>query len=128
MLPQQISELHGRIVGATPHEIAAASQMVITAINHSIFQKSEAGRHQTATLRREVPVVTRSADGSLVEGIVDLAFRDSTVDGQSWIVVDFKTDRNPTQAAAAYERQVSLYCHAITASTGLPCSGYIVAL
>ena len=122
-----MSELHGRVVGATRHEIAVAAKTIEATLNHSIFQRAK----QAAVdgfLRREVPVVTKADDGSLVEGIIDLAFRESTADGLRWTVVDFKTDRDPTKAEAIYERQVCLYCRAVTASTGLPCGGYVCAL
>ena len=122
-----MSELHGRVVGATRHEIAAAARTVVTTLNHSIFQRAKQAAID-GFLRREVPVVTRAGDGSLVEGIIDLAFRESTADGVVWTVVDFKTDRDPTKAEAIYERQVSLYCRAVTASTGLPCEGHVLAL
>ena len=39
--------------------------------------------------RRETPVTLTLEDGTLVEGVVDLAFEE---DG-AWIVVDYKTDR-----------------------------------
>ena len=39
--------------------------------------------------RRETPVTLTLDDGTLVEGVVDLAFEE---DG-AWIVVDYKTDR-----------------------------------
>jgi ATP-dependent helicase/nuclease subunit A len=44
-------------------------------------------------LRRETPVLLTLDDGSLVEGVVDLTFREDTPDFIGWTVLDFKTDR-----------------------------------
>jgi len=65
-------------------------------------------------LRRETPVWLRLEDGSLAEGVVDLAFRE---DGE-WTVVDFKTDRELEGSRGIYEDQVRLYARAVTAATG----------
>jgi ATP-dependent exoDNAse (exonuclease V) beta subunit len=53
-------------------------------------------------------------DGSLVDGVVDLAFRADGV----WTVVDFKTDRELADEIEVYRRQVGLYADVITAATG----------
>jgi len=54
---------------------------------------------------------------------VDLAFRD----GEGWTVVDFKTDARP-ESHPHYAAQVRLYCRAITAATGLPAKGALLAV
>ena len=66
--------------------------------------------------RRETPVTLRDADGTLVEGAVDLAF----LDGDTWTVIDFKTDHELTRNLDVYRRQVALYPDAIAAATGQP--------
>jgi hypothetical protein len=53
-------------------------------------------------------VVLRRADGSLVEGVVDLASREESENFAGWTVVDFKTDREFESASAAYLAQVGL--------------------
>ena len=58
----------------------------------------------------------RAADGTLVEGVVDLAFLERDV----WTVVDFKTDQEIAKALDVYRRQVALYAEAIAAATGKP--------
>ena len=50
-----------------------------------------------------------------MDGIVDLAF----LENDTWIVVDFKTDRELERGLAVYQRQVGLYAAAIQAATGL---------
>jgi len=62
--------------------------------------------------RRETPVTLREDDGSLVEGVVDLAFEE---DG-TWYVVDFKTAAELQDRLDSYRRQVSVYATAISAA------------
>ena len=58
----------------------------------------------------------------LVEGYVDLAFRD----GGSMVVVDFKTDRELDGALERYQKQVSLYATAIGQTAGLPTQAFLM--
>jgi ATP-dependent exoDNAse (exonuclease V) beta subunit len=53
----------------------------------------------------------RTPDGTIVEGVVDLAFRND--EGQ-WVVVDFKTDAELV-VEGAYALQVTTYVQAIAA-------------
>ena len=55
-------------------------------------------------------------DGIVVEGVVDLAFRDD----DTWVVVDFKTDRELEVALDVYRRQVQLYAEMVARATGDP--------
>jgi ATP-dependent helicase/nuclease subunit A len=67
--------------------------------------------------RRETPVTWTAPDGTLVEGIVDLAFEESG----GWTVVDYKTDREIAASGEdRYRRQVALYASAIAQATGRP--------
>ena len=66
----------------------------------------------------------RLADGSLAEGVVDLAFREAGV----WTVVDFKTDRDLEAHRAEHRTQVLLYAAAIAAATGETARGVLLAL
>ena len=72
--------------------------------------------------RRETPV-TCTMDGTLIEGIVDLAFEEHG----SWTVVDYKTDRELAAAGEdRYRRQVALYALAIAEATGQPAVGVLI--
>ena len=51
----------------------------------------------------ETPLLFEQSDGSLAEGVVDLAFREQ----ETWTVVDFKTDRDVEAHRAAYAAQVT---------------------
>jgi ATP-dependent exoDNAse (exonuclease V) beta subunit len=118
-----LARLQGRIVGATEGEVAAAVDAVSAALAHPLLRGAAAAELR-GELRRETPVWLRLEDGSLAEGVVDLAFRE---DG-AWIVVDFKTDRELAGARAAYEAQVALYARAVAAATGEPARGVLLVV
>jgi ATP-dependent exoDNAse (exonuclease V) beta subunit len=76
-------------------------------------------------MRTGTPVLLRLDDGSLVEGVVDLAFRENG----GWTVVDFKTDRDFEASSDCYIAEVSLYSKAVgAATTGLPVRGVVLVL
>jgi ATP-dependent helicase/nuclease subunit A len=73
--------------------------------------------------RRETPVTCTMSDGTVVEGVVDLAFEEAG----EWTVVDYKTDREIAAAGEdRYRRQVALYASAIAQATGQPARGVLV--
>jgi ATP-dependent exoDNAse (exonuclease V) beta subunit len=75
--------------------------------------------------RRETPVTYTLPDGTLVEGVVDLAFED----GGRWVVVDYKTDRELAALGEdQYRLQVALYASAIAQATGSPCDGVLLVV
>ena len=111
----ETAALHGRILGAPDAEIAAAAAAVTAALRHPVLERARAATAR-GECRREEPVAARDEDGTLVEGIVDLAFRESG----RWTVVDFKTDRNLAPKLALYRRQVALYAAMISRATGEP--------
>ena len=64
-------------------------------------------------------------DGTLVEGVVDLAFEENG----EWTVVDYKTDREiADKGEEQYRRQLSIYAAAIERATGAPASAILVRL
>jgi ATP-dependent exoDNAse (exonuclease V) beta subunit len=112
-----LAALEGRLLGASPDEIAAAAHAVTTALEHPLLRRAAGG-----ACRREMPVALRLDDGSLVEGVVDAAFDDA--DG--WTVVDFKTDAELSGRLPEYRRQVDLYARAVAEATGRPCRGVLL--
>ncbi len=113
------SRAQGRLLGASEEEVAAAAAAAKAALAHPLLR----GAANAAECRREEAIVHRLADGTLVEGVVDLAFRD----GPGWTVVDFKTDAHP-DTHPQYAAQLRLYCAAIAAVTGLPAKGALLAV
>ena len=121
------------MIGATEEEVAAAVERVTAAVAHPLLSRAAAAAREGG-LRRETPVFLRTEAGEVVEGVVDLAFREradggaasaagsSGADGSPapwrWTVVDFKTDRDVEAASAAYEHQLGDYVRAVRAATG----------
>ena len=71
-----------------------------------------------AERHREVPLLVRLDDGTLVDGRIDLAWSD----GRQWTVVDYKTDRREKRSVA----QLQLYGLALQRATGLPVRGIVL--
>ena len=124
--PAQIAEgvsLQARIVGAPDEEAQAATALVASALAHPLIGRArEAWR--AGRCRRETPVACREPDGSLIEGVLDLAFEDA--DG--WTVVDFKTDAEIGLELARYRRQVGLYASIVARTTGKSVAAVLMRL
>ncbi len=113
--------LQGRIYGATKEEMASARLAAERALAHPILLRaSEACKR--GECRRETPMTLVDSDGTLVEGIVDLAFRDDS----EWLVLDFKTDQDVKEALDAYSRQVGMYATAVSIATGQRARGALL--
>jgi ATP-dependent exoDNAse (exonuclease V) beta subunit len=118
--------LSARLVDAGD-ETDAALTVVTAALGHPLLRRA-AIISDPADVRRETPVMMRLPDGSLAEGIADLAFRSTSTDFDGWTVVDFKTDREFEVSRAQYTAQVGLYLDAIAAATGLPTRGVLLVV
>src|SRR3954470_4074415 len=64
------------------------------ALPHPLLRRAAA----SADCRREVPISHLLADGALVEGTADLAFREKG----GWVVIDFKSDARRGGAAVPF--------------------------
>jgi hypothetical protein len=110
-----VAVLEGRLLGADGVEVSAAAGLVASALKHPLFaaarQAAEAG-----DCRRETPVTMRQDDGLVIEGVVDLAFKQEG----TWVIVDFKTDRELSRTLGVYQRQVQLYAQMVAHATGEP--------
>jgi ATP-dependent helicase/nuclease subunit A len=124
---QASAAINGRVFGATEEEIQAAIVTVGIALGHPILRRAAASAGK-GRLRRETPVLFTLDDGSLVEGVVDLAFREDTPDFAGWTMVDFKTDREFAASSARYVAQVRVYSEAVAAATGSPARGIVLVL
>ena len=123
---QAAASVHGRIVGATAEEISAAIATIDRVLDHPILRR--AARAGNDGLRRETPVMLTLEDGSLVEGVIDLAFRDDTPEFAGWTVVDFKTDREFDETSDRYIAQVRVYSKAVAAATSAPARGVLLVV
>jgi len=110
---QAAAVAEGRLLGASTDEVDAAAATALAALAHPVLRRAAAA----SQLRRETPVSFLRTDGVLVEGIIDLAFRESNGAVPHWTVVDFKTDRDISENRPQYEAQLRLYARAIAEAT-----------
>jgi len=108
----EVVGLQGRILGATAHEVESAGEVTQAVLGHPLMARARESARQ-GRCRRESPV-TLSMEGTLLEGVADLAF----LEGDTWTVVDFKTDRELETRLEDYRKQVGIYAEAIALATG----------
>ena len=109
-----VAQAQGRILPTArrepyaDEEVYAAVEVVTSLLADPLFdlvrQADRAGRCD-----RELPIVWKAPDGTLVEGTIDLAFEDLT----GLTIVDFKTDRELSTDLERYTRQLTVYCQAL---------------
>ncbi len=121
----RVASTQGRLVGAPKDEVEAACHAVRATLAHTLLARA---RSAGVDARREAPVTLRLAEGELLEGVVDLVFREADAAGPVWTVVDFKTDGEVASRRPAYERQVAWYVRAIAAATGERARGVLLAV
>jgi ATP-dependent helicase/nuclease subunit A len=124
---RSVAAIQGRLVDATGEEIEAAATIVTATLLHPIMLRATRGA-DNGGLRRETPILLRRADGTLAEGVVDLAFHEETSEFTGWTVVDFKTSGEFEANKATYTTQVALYVEAIEKATNLPTRGILFAV
>jgi ATP-dependent helicase/nuclease subunit A len=100
-----IAQICARRHGMSDAECEAAARTAKAALAR-VLQMAGAN-----PLRREVPLLVRLDDGTLVDGRIDLLWRD----GDRWTVVDYKTDRRDARKVA----QVQLYALGLRQATGV---------
>ncbi len=106
---RRTAETQGRILDAKADEVSAAAAVVQAVLGHDLMARARA----TVAVRRETPLSWIQADGTLVEGVLDLAFDE----GDDTVVVDFKTDHELSAGEARYRAQLQQYVSAVTAVT-----------
>jgi ATP-dependent helicase/nuclease subunit A len=115
-----IAALEARVLGMSDDDAVAAGAIAEGVLGHDLLARARRAAARGAC-RRETPVTLTLEDGTLVEGVVDLAFEE---DG-AWIVVDYKTDRELAVGDGPYRRQLAAYASAIAQATGAPASGIL---
>lgn len=116
-----LAELCGRTLGASEAEVHAAADAVTAALAHPVMR--EAARAKD--LARELPVLLHRPDGSMLEGEIDLCF---TGEDGAWVLVDFKTDQDPSLRLEKYERQLSWYAAGLRAKAERPIRALILVV
>jgi ATP-dependent exoDNAse (exonuclease V) beta subunit len=67
-------------------------------------------------------------DGTMLEGVVDLVFREEDAGGPIWTVIDFKSDAELAGRRTKYASQIKLYVDAVAAATGERARGLVLAV
>jgi ATP-dependent exoDNAse (exonuclease V) beta subunit len=113
----RIAETHARIINASADEVAAAAHVVRDVLRHDLMSRAR----RAARVRRETPVSWVQEDGTLIEGVLDLAFDE----GGLTYVIDFKTDHELSAGEARYRAQVHQYVQAVARATGREARGIL---
>ena len=117
-----LAAIEARVLGLTVEDAAAAAGVVERLLTHDLLLRARAADLR-GTCRRETPVTCTLPNGTLIEGVVDLAFEEAG----EWTVVDYKTDREVAASGEdQYRRQVALYASAIAQATGQPARGILM--
>ena len=114
---ERLAQTRARLLGASEAERHAAVAAVTAALSHPLLLRARS----SSDLRREVPVMAVRTDGTIAEGIVDLAFREEN----AWLVLDFKTDEE-IREPQVYAAQLALYVDAIARATGEAARGLLL--
>ncbi|MEO6575561.1 MAG: PD-(D/E)XK nuclease family protein, partial [Polyangiaceae bacterium] len=112
---EEVAHAQARLMGATAEEITAAVSSVLAALRHPILVRAHAAGNEC---RRESQVSLKLEDESMLEGVIDLAFREVVAGVPRWTVVDFKTDVEIASRRPEYEGQLNMYARAVSAATG----------
>ncbi len=111
------AEAQGRMLVSTKEEVHAAAAIASAVLSHDIMMRAK----RASTLRRETPVTWLQKDGTMIEGVLDLAFDEDGVT----TVVDFKTDHELSAGESRYRAQVQQYVAAVTRATGRSAKGIL---
>jgi ATP-dependent exoDNAse (exonuclease V) beta subunit len=116
----RVAQTHGRLLGAQADEIEAAAQAVAAALRHPLLERAR----KASLCHRELPVLARKDSQTILEAVVDLAFKEDGV----WNVVDFKTEAEELQPLVRYLRQAGWYCYAMDTAFGGTARGFLLYL
>jgi ATP-dependent exoDNAse (exonuclease V) beta subunit len=117
---RRAAEMNARVFDAPAEEVEAACASVQAALAHPLLARARAAKR----CHREYPVTLAPDGRRLMEGLIDLAF----LEGDSWIVVDFKTDADLAGRRDQYERQLQWYAHALAELTKQPARAVLLSL
>jgi ATP-dependent exoDNAse (exonuclease V) beta subunit len=115
---ERIARTHARLLAAPEDEIRAAIQAVSGCLRHPLIDLVR----KSPTVYREYPLVVKTEHGSLLDAVIDLAFKDES----GWIVVDFKTDAEDPGRLTKYRRQVGWYTYGLGTITGQRTTGWLL--
>ena len=109
-----VAQAQGRILPTADREpyaeeeVYAAVEVVSSLLRDPLFDRVRQAERE-GRCDRELPIIWKAPDGTLIEGTIDLAFEDVT----GLTVIDFKTDRELSTDLDRYRRQLTVYCQAL---------------
>ncbi len=116
-LIERTAATQARIINAPAEEAAAAAAVVSRVLIHPLLDRARA----STAVKRETPVSWLQPDGTLIEGVLDLAFDEDA----ATVVVDFKTDYELAAGEARYRAQLQQYVSAVSRATGRSARGVL---
>jgi ATP-dependent helicase/nuclease subunit A len=116
-LVERAARTEARLLNANDAETRSSVEVVVAVLRHDLLVRARAA----ASVRRETPVSWVQTDGTLVEGVLDLAFDEN---GET-VVVDFKTDHELAAGESRYRAQLRQYLGAVARVTGRRASGVL---
>ena len=116
-LVERAARTQARLLNAAHDEVRASVEVVLAVLRHDLLARARA----SASVRRETPVSWVQKDGTLIEGVLDLAFDENG----ATVVVDFKTDHELAAGEVRYRAQLRQYLGAVSRVTGRPASGVL---
>lgn len=119
----RIGTTQGRLLipQAADEEVYAAVEVATGVLRHALFDRVRAAA-KAGQCQRELPIIWRAPDGTLIEGTLDLVFDD----GSGLTVLDFKTDREVAADESRYRRQLTIYCRALATLRGCDVRGVLM--
>ena len=116
-LVERGGRVQSRIFSASADELQAAIDVVSRVLEHELLARARAA----SAVKRETPVSWVLKDGTLIEGVLDLAFDE----GDTTVVVDFKTDYELAAGETRYRAQLQQYLGAVSRATGRRTTGVL---
>jgi ATP-dependent exoDNAse (exonuclease V) beta subunit len=116
----QLAKVHGRVLGATDREIEHAAEAAAAALNHPLIERAR----KSKLCRRELPILLKLEGNRILEGVIDLAFKENGC----WHIVDFKTDAEIGPSRKRYENQLRWYCLALARLNKTPVEAHLLSV
>ncbi len=114
------SQIHATLQNCDREEQESGLAVARAALRHELFDRAR----KADQCQREFPVTLRLPDGRILEGVIDLAFREEG----AWVIVDFKTAASPGEDPGRFERQVRWYAHALRQIEKAPVEAWILSI
>jgi ATP-dependent helicase/nuclease subunit A len=93
--------IYGERMGVPPPQAEEAAGWVEKALQSELIQRAR----RSGKVFRELPLTGKQEDGTYLNAVIDLAF----LEGDQWVVVDYKSDKNREQRKEKYEKQLDYY-------------------